>query len=308
MRARAGSERGFVLLNAMLLVAAFAAAAVYVLGRTEAARFRQAEQQGAGQLQLYLDGFEVLAMQVLHRDQQGGAVDTLTESWAAPIDGVTIDRGLLSGQISDLQGRFNVNWLANTQDLGAEVGFVRLLARLGLPSQLAGEITGFVRPGGPSEGAGYGRLRPPITPQGGPVLLLEQLQHIPALQPRHYARLKPYLTALPSDSLLNLNTVSPEVLTSLLSGANTAALEQLLLSRRQRPFISVEDFVLRSGAAFSLAPLPEEEELRFAVGSDWFHTSIAGQLEDRILTRQTIIYRRPLPYGPQVAYRIGGGT
>ena len=132
MSARAGSERGFVLLNALLLVAAFAAAAVYVLGRAEAARLRQAEQQGAGQLQLYLDGFEVLAMQVLHRDQQGGAVDTLTDIWAAPINGVTIDRGLLSGQISDLQGRFNVNWLANTQDLGAEAGFTRLVARLGL--------------------------------------------------------------------------------------------------------------------------------------------------------------------------------
>ena len=308
MSARAGSERGFVLLNALLLVAAFAAAAVYVLGRAEAARLRQAEQQGAGQLQLYLDGFEVLAMQLLRRDQQGGAVDVTSDIWATAIEGVEVDRGQVSGQISDLQGRFNVNWLANTQDLGAEAGFTRLVARLGLPSQLAAEITAFVRPGGPRDVASYGRLNPPVRPQGGPVLLLEQLQHIPALRPRHYARLKPYLAALPSDSLLNLNTVSPEVLTSLLPGANTAALEQVLLSRRQRPFISVEDFVLRSGAAFSLAPLPEEEELRFAVGSDWFHTSIAGQLEDRTLTRQTIIYRRPLPYGPQVAYRIGGGT
>ena len=305
---RAGSERGFVLLNALLLVAAFAAAAVYVLDRAERARLRQAEVQGAGQLRLYLDGFETLALNLLCRDKQGGAVDAPSDLWAAAIEGVEIDRGLMSGQISDLQGRFNVNWLANSEDLGAEAGFVRLLARLGLPTQLAGEITAFVRPGGPGDNAGYGRLTPPIRPQGGPVLLLEQLQDIPALQPRHYARLKPYLAALPSDSLLNLNTVSSEVLTSLLPGANAASLEQVLLSRHQRPFISVEDFLLRSRAAFSLARLPEEEELRLAVGSAWFHADIAVQLEDRTLTRQAIIYRRPLPYGPHVSYRLGGGT
>jgi general secretion pathway protein K len=306
MRRCATPDRGFVLLNALLLVAAFAAAAVYVLGRAEAARLRQAEQQGAGQLRLYLDGFEVLAMQLLRRDQQGGAVDTLSDIWARPIDGVSIDRGALSGQISDLQGRFNINWLANAQDLGAAAGFVRLLAQLGLPPRLADEITGFVRPGGPADSAGYARLTPPVIPQGGPVLLLEQVQDIPALQPRHYARLAPYLAALPSDSLLNLNTVSPEVLISLLPDANVGALEQLLLARRHRPFISVEDFILRSGAAFSVAPLPESEELRLAVGSAWFHAKAEVQLEDRSLTRQILIHRRPLPFGPQITYRLGG--
>jgi len=308
MKLRSGSERGFVLLNALLLVAAFAAAAVYVLSRAESARLRQAEHQGAGQLGLYLDGFEILALTLLRTDQQGGAVDALTDVWAGKIDHVTVDRGQLSGQISDLQGRFNVNWLANPEDLGAEAGFSRLLARLGLPSRLATEITGFVRPGGPSDLSGYARLTPPITPQGGPVLLLEQLQVIPALHPRHYARLAPYLAALPSDSLLNLNTVPAEVLLSLLPSANSGSLEQVLLTRRQHPFISVEDFILRSGAAFSLAGLPEEEELRFAVGSAWFHVDIAAQLEDRTLTRQTIIHRRPLPYGPQVSFRLGDDT
>lgn len=308
MSGRARSERGFVLLNALALVAAFAAAAVYVLNRAESARLRQAELQGAGQLRLYLDGFETLAMTLLRQDQQGGAVDALTDSWAAAITGVEVDRGLVSGQISDLQGRFNVNWLANAEDLGAEAGFVRLLAQLGLPSRLAAEITAFVRPGGPVNSPAYAQLTPPITPQGGPVLLLEQLQDIPTLRPRHYARLAPYLSALPSDSLLNLNTVSPLVLVSLLPGANSGSLEQVLLTRRQTPFTSIEDFILRSGAAFADGGVPEEEELRFAVGSAWFHVDIAAQLEDRTLTRQTIIYRRPLPYGPQVSYRLGGGT
>ena len=308
MRRLAAPERGFVLLNALLLVAAFAAAAVYVLGRAESARLRQAELQGAGQLTLYLDGFEVLALNLLHRDQQGGAVDARTDIWARPIDTVEVDRGQMSGQIHDLQGRFNVNWLANPEDLAAQAGFVRLVATLGLPSRLAAEITEFVRPGGPGDSAVYGQLTPAITPQGGPVLILQQLQVIPALRPRHYARLAPYLAALPSDSLLNLNTVPPEVLISLLPTANAGSLAQVLASRRQTPFISVEDFILRSGVAFTDTGLPELEELRFAIGSTWFQLESVAKLEDRSLTRQTIIHRRPLPFGPQVAYRLGGGT
>lgn len=308
MRVQMNPERGFVLLNALLLVAAFAAAAVYVLGRAETARLRQAEGQGAGQLGLYLDGFEMLALRLLLGDQRRGAVDVRADIWASPIDTVAVDRGQISGQIHDLQGRFNVNWLANPEDLAAEVGFVRLLAKLGLPSSLAAEITAFVRPGGPSDSAGYGQLTPPVTPQGGPVLLLQQLQVIPALRPRHYTQLAPYLAALPSDSLLNLNTVSPEVLVSLLPTANGGALAQLLLSRRQTPFVSVEDFILRSGTAFSDAGLPELEELRFAIGSAWFQLEAEARLQGRSRTRQTVIYRRPLPYGPQVAYRLGGDT
>lgn len=307
MRPRAGSDRGFVLLNALMLVAAFAAAAVYVLNRAETARLRQSAAQGAAQMRLYLDGFEVLAMQLLRRDQQAGAVDGLGDLWALPIDNVTVDRGLISGQIRDLQGRFNVNWLANPSDSGAEAGFVHLLAQLGLPSRLAAEVSGFLRPGGPSNSAAYARLTPALQPQGGPVLLLQQLQQIPALRPRHYARLAPYLSALPSDSKLNLNTVTPEVLTSLLPGANAGVLQQVLLSRQLQPFTSVEDFILRSAAAFSSAPLPELEEVRFAVGSDWFHVDTVVTLEARRLTRQSIIYRRPLPFGPQVSYRLGGG-
>jgi general secretion pathway protein K len=298
--------RGFVLLNALVLVAAFAAAAVYVLGRADRARLRQADWQGAGQMALYLDAYEALALTLLRRDQLGGAVDSRTDLWAQEGGSVAIDRGRLSGQISDLQGRFNVNWLANSEDLVAGPAFVRLVVQLGVSATVADDIAAFVSPGGPQNNAAYDRLTPAVVPLGGPLGVLDQLRRIPSLRARDYDRLRPYLAALPGDSRLNLNTSSAAVLASLLPGSNVSGLGQLLQSRRQRPFVSVEDFFARATTVVPASTLVDLDLLRFAVGSQWFRADIAVELEGRILTRQTIFQRRPLPYGPQVAYRLGG--
>lgn len=295
---------GFVLLNALVLVAALAAAAAFVLSRAETTRQLQAGAQGAVQGALYLDGFEALALTLLRTDQQGGPVDGPGDNWARADYTVDIDRGRVSGQIRDLQGRFNVNWLANPEDIAAFEAFERLLADLDLRSQLAGEIAASLRPGGAANQRGYARLQPPVVPLGGPVLLIEQLRQIPSLRLRDYERLEPYLAALPSDSQLNVNTASLTVLKSLLPGAKTAGLEQILRNRRQRPFTSTDAFLIQVAPVLSDAGLPELEELRFGIGSVWFHADIAVELEGLILRRQTVFERRPLPFGPQVAYRL----
>ena len=64
---------GFVLLNALVLVAALAAAAAFVLSRAETTRQLQAGAQGAVQGALYLDGFEALALTLLRTDPAGRA-------------------------------------------------------------------------------------------------------------------------------------------------------------------------------------------------------------------------------------------
>lgn len=302
---RAG-PRGFVLVNALVLVAACAAAAVFVLGRAEAARQRQAALQGAEQARLYLDGVEALALARLQADQQGGAIDTLAEPWARPGAGLEIDRGTAALTLTDLQGRFNVNWLANPADAAARAGFARLLGALNLPPRLGPAIIGFLRPGGPADRRAYAGQDPAIAPPGGPVMALDQLAVIPALSPAHLERLRPYLAALPGDRPLNVNTAPALVLWALLPGARRAALDQLLAQRARRPFISVADFETRIAAVLGDAGLAEEETLRYAIGSDWFAADIEVALDGLILRRQTVIERQPLPHGPRVAYRLEG--
>ncbi len=295
-------ERGFVLVNALILVAAFAAAAVLLLARAESARVRQAEWQGADQMVLYLDAFEALVINTLDADQLRGPVDSPVEGWAREDINVTIDRGRAAGLITDLQGRFNVNWLSNPEDAEARAAFGRLVQRLGLLPGVADEVITFVTPDGPGNLQAYARSRPPVRPVGGPVLIPEQLQAIPGLSPDAYAALKPYIAALPGDSQLNVNTASDQVLLSLLSGSDTGGVRRLLEQRKSRPFVSGQDFISRLAAVASVSP--DLDETRFSVGSNWFHADIAARLDGRILERQTVFERLPVPIGTQVAYRL----
>jgi general secretion pathway protein K len=304
-------QDGFVLLNALVLVAAFAAAAVVVLERATRAHQRQSEMQNAQQSHLYLDAFEVLAMAALTRDQQGGVVDHLREPWAQIGKGgrdrsMALDRGEISGHLVDMQGKFNVNWLANPGDLAAVESFGRLVAHLGLSERLTQEIVAFVSPKGPKNQADFNRMTPAIIARGGPVMFVDQLRVMPTLSDRDYARLRPFLTALPSDSQINLNTVSAEVLAGFLPDSNVAGLRGVLTNRSYDPYTSVDDFMLRAAVALPGDGVDGENEMRFSIGSSWFRGDISVDLGGRIRTRQTFFYRQSQPFGPQVAFRLEG--
>lgn len=300
---RSPPDRGFVLVNALVLVAALAGIAVLLLGRAESARTRQLQVQSAAQIALYLDAFEALSLTLLSSDRAGPPIDHGNEPWAQARYDVPLDRGRVAGNLIDLQSRFNVNWLSNREDTLAQDSFARLIERLGI-SPLAGDaIVGFVSPGGPDNAAPYARLSPPIRPAGGPVLMLDQLGQIAQLSARDLERLRPHLAALPGNSTLNVNTASVLVLQSLIPGLSPALADRLVQARTSDPFVSGDDFAARLtdlGAAEVVADL---DLTRFSAGSQWFEARMEATLEGRTRGRIAVIVRRPLPEPVRVAYR-----
>lgn len=294
---------GFVLVNALVLVAALAGIAVFLLARAEGARARQAETQSAAQAQLYLDAFEALAVTLLAADRRGGDADHLNEAWARADYDVALDRGRVAGEITDMQGRFNVNWLADPGDTVARAGFDALIQRLGMAPGLSDAIAEFLSPQGPGNAAAFAGQSPALAPLGGPVLMLDQLLAIPALDARDFARLEPFLTALPGDQTLNVNTAPPAVLRSLVPGLTPVAANQLAQSRRLEPFVSVDDFALRAGG-LGVVALDEEALQRFGIGSAWFTVRMRATLDGRTRHRVAVFERQPLPAGVRVAYRL----
>lgn len=319
-------ERGFILINALVIVAAMAAMALLLLSRAETGRSRQAAAQEAVQLRLALDGFEALARQRLGADRD--AVDHPGEAWAQPLHnqplgaaaetgagtGAEADALRLSGQIHDLQGRFNVNWLSDPQNLRARRGFLLLAQHRGLSlaeaEALAGRITGAV------PGAGTPAHRPPAGPLG----VVQQLRQVAGVDRADLLRLEPFLAALPGDSGLNLNTTSAPVLQALFPEAQQARITQILQLRRQTPFADIDQFLQQFGAALepALADLGPDEVPEtllpprlFATRSDWFEAQALAQMPaegaDRpgaIARRVTILQRLPLPEPVAVAYRL----
>ncbi|MDJ0820531.1 MAG: type II secretion system minor pseudopilin GspK [Paracoccaceae bacterium] len=297
-------DRGFVLVNALVLVAALAGIAALLLARAEGARQRATETQTAAQVTLYLDAVEALAISLLTAPNPGQGADHLGQAWAQADINVPLDRGRVAGDLTDLQGRFNINWLADPSDIWARAGFEALLQRLGLSPVLADAVAGFVSPDGPGNAPAYARQRPPIAPVGGPVLMPSQLLALPDLSRRDMDRLAPFIATLPGDSTLNVNTAPQEVLQSLLPGLSAAQSGRLMQARAQEPFGSVQGFIETLADFGGAGLVPEEVETRLGISSIWFAARIEAQLGDHLRHRRTVFERRPLPAGVRVAYRL----
>ena len=319
---------GFVLVNALVLVLALAALSTWMLSRAEGGRMRLQAGLEAAQITLALDAMDALALSLLHQDQ--GAIDHTGEGWARPIAALELAPELIpgegprevGGEITDLQGRFNVNWLSDSTNLAARAGFDRLLTQLALPAQTGQTLTRFLRPGttfSRAERAPWLQMDRPRDPIGGPLLNADQLAEHPGLSPATYARLRPWITALPGDSALNVNTAPAEVLQAFLPHLPPAALSRLLAQRRRQPFASVDAFLI----AARLEQLQEEQQedeaeddgeeaaLRpeqLTVGSSWFRLDAwarqdgpQGRLEAR---RSTLLQRRGPTQRPALIWQI----
>lgn len=298
--------RGFVLVNALIIVAALSAAVVVLLARAESGRVQLSTVQGAAQTAAYLDAFETYAILVINRDTlTNRASDHLGETWARTDLNVALDRGQVTGRLRDMQAGFNLNWLANPKDIAARAAFERLIVRLGLPPRVGTAIAVHLRPAGPRDASAYARSTLPVAPVGGALALIAQLSDVPGLDAEIRARLAPVVTVLPGETPLNVNTAPADVLAALLPGLSSTQLTRFLAERRSAPFEARDGFVAVLG---SLAPsaVPDDAELeRFAIGSNWFEATMSATLDGHTMVRRSALERRPLHQGARVAWAIG---
>lgn len=298
MRRARPATRGFVLVNALVMVAALSVVALALLSRAEDGRLQVLATSQAVQLELNLDAYEALARAMLTADP--GGADHLREAWARDDNDLPLERGRVAGRMRDLQGAFNLNWLANPEDEASRDAFDRLLLQLGVAPRVGDMIVAQLAPGGSSQIRSARATGVAEDPPGGVALMLDQLS-IPS---RDLARLSPHVTVLPGGSRLNVNTTSPQVLASFLPGVNVAALDALFSQRRTEPFLSVDDFIARMVETLGAEQAAALDRERIGVASDWFEVEITARLEGREATRLAVLRRFPLPEGAKVAYRL----
>jgi general secretion pathway protein K len=265
-------QRGAALIVAMLIFAL--AAALVVAMRSEFNRFyqRSANILSDEQIQAYLRGGEDLAAMVLikdyDKDKSAGLMqDNLDEIWAQesepyPLDGI----GWMRGSLEDLQGRFNLNRLAErvpansaaTQRFTpAQEQFIRLLQALGEPAvseQEAIAITESVsdwqdedsetsRDG--AEDYHYSGQTPAYRAANRKMVSVSELRAVANMTPEIYQALLPWITALPEVStLLNIHTAPPTVLRSINADKDLSPLsEEEGESLRSEGFADINEFL-----------------------------------------------------------------
>lgn len=295
-------DRGFVLLNALVMVIAIASIATAVLTLAARATARLAEVQADAQLALYLDAAEALAVTILADDWAEGGIDHLGDDWAVGDWQVPIDRGSAGLRIVDLQGRININDLAaeqNRQDL------VRLFDDLDVPSTLVQAITEFMKEGGPSDVGPYLSRPTPIQPTGGEMKLIDELRAVEGMTSDLFDRIAPYVSVLPPGTTVNANTAPAAVLGAMMPDLSDTEISELISLRDAAPFADGDDVRLRLATLLGVERAAEVPVAGLGVRTSWFEGLASAEVDGRRRQRRLILFRDDSQEGQtRVVYAI----
>lgn len=265
-------QRGVALITAVLIVALATMLATKI-------GFDSALEQRRSSTMLFLDqgflvglGAEAWAASFLKDDLANSKQDHLGERWATPIPPIPIDGGMIEGTLEDVQGRFNVNELVTPQGAVNKEGlreFQNLLGLLELEPKWAAIFADWLdvdtQPTFPdgAEDDVYTSQTPPYRAANGPVTSVSELLSIPGFGLERYQRLRPFVTALPIGTKINLCTASGFVIDSLSDGTKefSVDLEGLARQRQDRCF-------------------PTPDDVKAAFGEDGFNR-ISSRVEDK---------------------------
>jgi len=246
--------RGVALITAMLITALTGSLAAGLawdnaldVRRTMVLLFHEQGQQVAL-------GAESWIRNILRDDGIESQTDHLGELWASELPGLPVDndsvQGVVTGNIEDLQGRFNVN---NLVDSNGEVNkdlleqFQRLLIILDIDPRFAGLTADWIDPdqdaGHPEAGnldgaedSIYTGLTPPYRTLNRALTNVTELAALEGMDQASFNALLPHVTALPAGTQINVNTATPVVLQSLDANLDAAAVERLLEEREEAGF------------------------------------------------------------------------
>jgi general secretion pathway protein K len=299
------AQRGVALITAVLMVALATILAVEVGFRGFLDQRRTGTLFAIDQAYLISLGAEAWAADFLKKDLQESQTDHLGEIWARPLPPLPIDGGgVVTGRLEDLQGRFNVNNLVNpdgTTNEAAVKQLERILAALQLEPGWAVAIADWIdsdtQPGFPdgAEDSVYTGQDPPHLTANMPVTRVSELMVLPEFGAERFARVRPYLAALPVGSKLNVCTAPGVVLDSLSEGTSEFGLDpkNLEVRRKDACFPTLEDLRGALGdAAFN--------ELRNSLteSSSYFRATLWVTIGTTEFTLYSLLARSPAAVRP----------
>lgn len=269
-------QRGMAVITAILVVALAASAAAFMAWQQQLwVRQVQNLNEQAQARAIALAALQ-WARSILAQDARDGTVDHEGEPWATALAPLPVEGGELTGRIRDEQGLFNLNSLVrggrtSAADLAA---YQRLLAQLNLPAELAGALADWIDPDGDTTYPGgaedfyYLSLDPAYRAANRALTTVDGLARIKGYDAATLARLRPYVTALPQPTPVNVNTAPAEVLAAIIPELALEQARALLESRASRHFRDLADFRARLPAMAG----PVSDAL-LGVGSRYFVVS-----------------------------------
>jgi general secretion pathway protein K len=223
--------------------------------------------------------------------------DSLNENWAKKIPAFPVEGGFVQAQIEDLQGRFNVNmiWQNEQVDMAAVAAYQRLLVALDISPMLVSPIIDWLDADNlpyDSDGAEedwYLRLKPAYRAANHAFVSIEELALLRGYTPEIVAKLRPYLSALPAKTTININTASDVVFAALSDNLTLTMAKDIVSKRPKEGYGSVDNFFQLA----EFANLSQEEQQKISkligVNSGFFSVLAESEIDNRHRVLQTMI-------------------
>ncbi len=268
-------QRGAALLVVVLLVALLAVLVV------EFQREARLEMRTAGNLRDALEAHALVRSGVavgsalLLADAEDNDTDHRGELWAGELPPVPLGSGILAVRVEDLAGRFPLGALLDAKGVAIPArteAFRRLLDALQLEDADEAALVDALVDWIDADENGDFETNPDVTIPNSPIEHLEQLERIEGFNARILARLLPHLDTR-SETKLNVNTATPEVLTALHPDLTMDRAEELYQDLGDEPLDKPAGFKQRGAVrdlrgAFALEIAVDSNRFRLHLVSD----------------------------------------
>lgn len=286
-------QGGIAVITAMFIVAIVATVAAF-LALGQQLWLRQSQNLAdRAQAEAVRRGALEWAAIILTEDAKDNSTDDLAEPWALALPPLPAEGGLVTGNISDAQARFNLNNLLREDNVSAEhlSVFQRLLESQDLPRELAESLVDWldvnnrVQPNG-AEDLDYLNLEPPYRSANQPLQSVGELRLVKGFDAKAVATLRPFVTALPEATAININTAPPAVFSALFTDLSPSEAEELIAEREGKPFKKKSGLKERLPSDVALPKVP------YDVKSAYFEVTV-DTLFGRLQRRTRALLYRP---------------
>jgi general secretion pathway protein K len=304
-------QRGAIAVITALAIVSMAAIAATAMTHTLQLSIRRSSNilvsdQGI----LYTLGSEAWSRGMLIRDLQDGehkTYDGLDEDWAKELPPTPVEGGEVQALTTDLQARFNLNNLYLAREASEEEKqrvalelaiFQRLLAALGLDESIAQATADWldenIDPQFPDGAEDNAYLAGDLPYRTGNHRMgnASELRLVQGVTAEVYEKLRPYVTALPESTAINVNTADPMVIRALHAELGEDAAEQLIEGREENPFKETARFLeAMKGLLEENKVKSEEIEPVISVSSRFYQLETVVRMENDYQRLRSLLHK-----------------
>jgi len=303
------NERGAALLTVLLLVAVIGVIAAASLERLKLQTHLSGNMAAIDQARHYAYAGEAIARTRISDASSADRTMTVSGDWLDRANAFPIDNGTATVKVSDGGNCFNLNSLVSQSEQGERVirpvavrQFEALMTLIGIQPRAAGQVAQasvdwidsdtLPQPGG-AEDETYTRAPMPYRAANALMADASEIKAVAGMDPAIYARIRPWICALPAAELspLNINTLrrdqAPLVAMLLPDGLSLAFAQRMIDERPATGYSAVENFWSKP-ALRGISP-PVEVMAQTKIKTRWFALEMQIELGGAELTELALI-------------------